>query len=86
MRIRITELFHAQGNFFNLSDARLKFEQQQAMQNVKYLIEKDDAELTNSLDMAIDELKIYSEAIKFRQANYEQQAKLAQLNLFCSDN
>jgi len=64
------------------SDQKLKFEQSQSIAVIKYLIENPKGGIDNSLDQAVDACKRYTEIIAMRQANYDQQASLAQLDLF----
>jgi len=72
-------------HLFELTDERLRFEQHQAMRNIRYLIENESPlKPTDLLEMAIEQCRLLTEVIRARQANYDQQAKIAQLDLFVS--
>jgi len=69
--------------FFEMTDQKLKFEQSVAISNIKYLVENPCHGYDIDLEMAIDQCKKYTEAIKKRYANIEHQVNLRQLDLFC---
>jgi len=69
--------------YFDMTNQKLSWEQRQSMERIKYFMGKDDDE---NLEKAIEECQIYTEILKMRQVNLEQQAKRKQLNLFVTYN
>jgi len=74
----VTKVYHVD-NQFDKTNRKLSWEQRQSMERIKYFIRVND---DNNLEKAIDECKFYTELMKMRQANIEQQASIAQLDLF----
>ena len=64
---------------FDMTNQKLSWEQRQSMERIKYYMRRNDDE---NLENAIEECKFYTEILKMRQVNIEQQASIAQLNLF----
>lgn len=67
--------------FYEMTDQKLKFEMNQSMQRLKFLIETD-IPCVNIMQMAIDETAKYHEAIICRQENISNSQDLRQLDLF----
>jgi len=64
---------------FNLTDQKISWEQRQSMERIKYYMRQNDDE---NLENAIEECRYYTEILKMRQINLEQEAKKKQLELF----
>jgi len=73
-----TPVYHVD-NQFEKTEQKLSWEQRQSMERIKYFMRINDDQ---NLEKAIDECKFYTEILKMRQSNIEQQASLAQLDLF----
>jgi len=71
---------HIDGQFHQ-SDQKLTWEQRQSMERIKFYMRTND---DNNLEQAIEECKFYTEILKMRQVNIEQQASIKQLDLFSS--
>jgi len=66
-------------SLFEMTNQKLSWEQRQSMERIKYFMSKDDDE---NLEKAIEECQFYTDILKLRQINIEQQAKMTQMDLF----
>jgi len=71
---------HIDGHW-EVTDQKLSWEQRQSMERIKYFMRIND---DKNLEQAIEECKFYTEILKMRQVNIEQQASIKQLDLFNS--
>jgi len=69
---------HIDGNF-EMSNQKLSWEQRQSMERIKFYMRRND---DKNLEKSIEECKFYTEILKMRQVNIEQEAGLRQLELF----
>lgn len=68
---------HIDGNF-EMSNQKLSWEQRQSMERIKFYMRRND---DKNLEKSIEECKFYTEILKMRQVNIEQEAGLRQLEL-----